>query len=270
MRELYPYFLAWGTAYLLGSLPPGLLWSWLAKRIDVRQHGSGRTGGTNVWRNAGFWPALLTALCDALKGAAGIWVARALGLGPWGTALTGMWGVVGHNYSLFLRFTGGAGTMISVGIAATLWTAGLPLLVVVGVSAGLLVGHASVASTVVALLLPTLFALRGDLANAVGFGLPTMLLTLWALRPNLRRLAEGRERFLPLYREKAPPITISRHPKRQRDQPTERPPTSERNRRSERRSCCTPRWWRRQYARPKTAISSAGSPQCTQRPSPPG
>ena len=49
-------FLGWCGAYLLGSIPSGIAWSWLAKRIDVRQHGSGRTGGTNVWRSAGFWP----------------------------------------------------------------------------------------------------------------------------------------------------------------------------------------------------------------------
>ncbi len=213
MRELGLILLAWVCAYLLGSLPPGLLWGWLAKRIDVRRHGSGRTGGTNVWRNAGFWPALLTGVCDALKGAAGIWLAQALGLSPWVTASTGVWGVLGHNYSIFLGFTGGAGTMISAGIAAALWLPSLPLLVVLGMAAGLLVGHASVASTVVALLLPALFALRGDLPAAVGFGLPTMLITLWALRPNLRRLAEGRERFLPIYRETAPPITLSRHPR---------------------------------------------------------
>lgn len=212
MRELFVTLLVWGGAYLLGSLPPGLFWSWLAKRIDVRRHGSGRTGGTNVWRNAGFGPALLTALSDALKGAVGIWLARTLGLGPWATALTGVWGVLGHNYSVFLGFTGGAGTMISVGIAAALWLPSVPLLVTLGVGVGLLVGHASVASTVVALLLPVLFALRGDTPSAVSFGLPTMLLTLWALRSNLRRLAEGHERFLPIYREKAPPIKLSRHP----------------------------------------------------------
>lgn len=217
MNDVPLYLLSWIGAYLLGSLPPGLLWSWIAKRIDVRRHGSGRTGGTNVWRNAGFWPALLTGVCDALKGAAGIWLAQKLRLSPWALAVTGVWGVLGHNYSIFLGFIGGAGTMISVGIAAALWLPSLPLLVVVGMAAGLLVGHASVASTVVALLLPTLFALRGDLTAAVGFGLPTMLLTLWALRPNLRRIAEGRERFLPVFRELSPLITLSEHPREQAD-----------------------------------------------------
>ena len=59
--------LGWCGAYVLGSIPSGLVWSWIAKHIDVRKHGSGRTGGTNVWRSAGFFPALLTALSDILK-----------------------------------------------------------------------------------------------------------------------------------------------------------------------------------------------------------
>jgi acyl phosphate:glycerol-3-phosphate acyltransferase len=204
------------AAYLLGSIPSGLFWGWIIRHIDVREHGSGRTGGTNVWRTAGFWAAFLTAVCDGLKGAAGIWVARALGISPWGVALAGTAAVLGHNYSLYLKFHGGAGTMISIGIAATLWGIALPVLVLAGVGAGLLVGHASVASILIAVLLPVTFLLRGEIPYAVGFGLPTMALTLWALRPNIERLRHRAERFLPIYQEKPPPISLSRHPARER------------------------------------------------------
>ena len=200
------------AAYLLGSIPPGLFWGWLIKRIDVREHGSGRTGGTNVWRTVGFWAAFLTAVCDGLKGAAGIWIARALGLSPWGVALAGTAAVLGHNYSLYLKFHGGAGTMISIGIAATLWGIALPVLVLAGVGAGLLVGHASVASILIAVLLPVTFLLRGEIPYTIGFGLPTMALTLWALRPNIERLRRRAERFLPIYHKKPPPILLSNHP----------------------------------------------------------
>jgi glycerol-3-phosphate acyltransferase PlsY len=204
--------LAWVGAYLLGSIPPGILMGWIARRVDVRKVGSGRTGGTNVWRSAGFVPALLTAILDALKGAAGIWVAQALGLSPWGVALAGTFAVVGHNYSIFLRFKGGAGTATSLGVAAVLWLPALPILVVSGTTLGLLAGHASVASILVALLLPALFLIHGTLPYALGFGVPTMLLTLWALRPNIGRLANREERFLPIYKEKPPLLRVSRHP----------------------------------------------------------
>lgn len=210
------WLLAWIGAYILGSLPSGMLWAWVTKRIDVREHGSGRTGGTNVWRTAGFFPAFLTALSDGLKGTAALWLARGLQLDEWGAAIAGTLAVVGHNYSLFLKFKGGAGTGTSVGVAAVPWIWNLPILLFAGVATGLLVGHASVASILIAVLLPILFGLRGEVAYAVAFGLPTMLLTLWALRPNIQRLAQRAERFLPIYMDKPPLIRLSRHPAKNR------------------------------------------------------
>ena len=127
-----------------------MLWAWLMKRIDVREHGSGRTGGTNVWRSAGFPAALLTAIFDALKGAAAIALAHSIGLSLWGIAVAGTMAVLGHNYSLFLGFRGGAGTGTSVGVSSAMWVIGLPILIVAGVTGGLLVGHASVGSILIA------------------------------------------------------------------------------------------------------------------------
>lgn len=200
------------AAYLLGSIPPGIFWGWLIGRIDVRLHGSGRTGGTNVWRAVGFSAAVLTALSDALKGAAAIWMAGVMGVPVWGVALAGALAIVGHNYSIFLGFHGGAGTATSIGVAAALWTMSLAILPVTLVVVGLLVGHASVASITVALVLPVIFFLRGSVPEAVGFGLPAMALTLWALRPNIERLRRRAERFLPFFRNKPPLIHLSDHP----------------------------------------------------------
>lgn len=205
-------FIAVAGGYLLGSIPFGLFWGWLAQRVDVRRHGSGRTGGGNVWRTAGFVPGLLTGLCDGLKGAAAIWLARALGVEGWVQAVAGSAAVLGHNYSLFLKFKGGAGTMVSVGAAAVFWPLTIPLLVIPGVLMALAVGHSSMASILVALLLPLLFGLRGEIAGLWGFALPTMGLTLWALRPNIRRLLRREERFIPIYQRRPPPILICRYP----------------------------------------------------------
>jgi acyl phosphate:glycerol-3-phosphate acyltransferase len=206
------YLVAGVVAYVLGSISPGIFWGWVMRRIDVRLHGSGRTGGTNVWRTAGFTAALLTAIFDALKGAAGVRLAQLLGLPVWMWALTGTLAVAGHNFSLFLHFRGGAGTATSVGAAAVLWAPSLAVLILSGVVAGLLVGHASVASITVALLLPVLFLVRGEVVTALAFGLPVTLLTLWALRPNIGRLVRGEERFLPIYEDRPPLIRLSRHP----------------------------------------------------------
>jgi glycerol-3-phosphate acyltransferase PlsY len=207
--------LSWAGAYLLGSIPAGMIWGWVARRIDIRKHGSGRTGGTNVWRSVGFIPAVLTAITDGLKGAAAIWLAEALELSLAAVAVAGVLAVVGHNYSLFLSFRGGAGTATTVGLAAAMWFPFLPVLVTIGVIAGLLVGHASVASITVAVLLPLIFAMRDEVPNAIILGIPVMLLTLWALRPNIQRLRDRAERFLPIFEHKPPPICLSHHPARQ-------------------------------------------------------
>jgi acyl phosphate:glycerol-3-phosphate acyltransferase len=213
---MWRYLVAGVGAYLLGSLTPGVFWGWVMRHIDVRLHGSGRTGGTNVWRTAGFPAALLTALSDMVKGAAAVWLAGKLGLPAWAMAAAGALAVVGHNYSFLLGFHGGAGTAVSVGVAAMLWTTTLPVLVVAGIAVGLLVGHASVASILIALLLPMVFLIRGDTAYAIAFGIPAMALTIWALRPNIERLLKGEERYLPIFHDKPPLIRLSHHPSKSR------------------------------------------------------
>lgn len=199
-------------AYLIGAIPTGFLWARLLGHIDVREYGSGRTGATNVWRLAGTASGLLTAATDALKGALVVWLAKWLGYGLWETALAGTAAVLGHNYSVYLGFKGGAGTMISFGIAAVLWPKALLILGGSGLLIMALVGHASVGSVLVAILLPLCFVVQGTWPYALGFGVPVGLLTLWALRPNIGRLLRGEERFLPIYRTRRPPICISRHP----------------------------------------------------------
>ncbi len=208
---------AWIIAYLIGSIPAGLFWAWVTKKIDVRQHGSGRTGGGNVWRTAGFGAALLTVLTDALKGALAVFVAQKMGPPAWAVAIAGTLAVIGHNHSIFLKFRGGAGTMTSLGvIAAYSWNGALAIFVIPGLIIVWLVGHTSVASIYIALLMPIFFALRGDIPTLVGFALPTMALTLWSLRPNIRRLYRREERFITPYKETPPPICISRHPVKQK------------------------------------------------------
>ena len=113
-----------GVGYLLGSIPSGFLIVRVFSGQDVRQMGSGRTGGTNVMRAAGFWPGLLTALLDMLKATASVWIAKAvlpLDIQPLGMALAGLCAILGHNYSLFLKFKGGAGGAPCVGGAIGIW-----------------------------------------------------------------------------------------------------------------------------------------------------
>ena len=113
-----------GVGYLLGSIPSGFLVVKIFSGQDVRQVGSGRTGGTNVMRAVGLGAGLLTAFLDILKGAASVWLAQALlpeDVQALGMALAGLGAILGHNYSIFLKFKGGAGGAPCVGGAIGLW-----------------------------------------------------------------------------------------------------------------------------------------------------
>lgn len=189
-------------SYLLGSIPVGLLLVRVTTGKDVREIGSGRIGGTNVLRAAGFVIALLSVLGDLGKGLLAVWLARAFVGIPAVEALAGLLAVVGHNYSIFIGFKGGAGTMTTIGGAIGLWPWNGAILIVAGIAVVAVTRYASAGSITLALLLPTIFALRAWLGDApwsyLIHGLGTGALTLWALRPNIRRLLEGRERRVTL------------------------------------------------------------------------
>lgn len=189
-------------SYLLGSIPVGLLLVRATTGKDVRKIGSGRIGGTNVLRAAGRWVALLSVLGDLAKGLLAVWLARAFVGTPVVEALAGLLAVVGHNYSVFIGFKGGAGSMTTIGGAIALWPWNGAILIGVGIVMIATTRYASVGSITLALLLPIIFALRAWLADApwtyLIHGLGTGALTLWALRPNIKRLLEGRERRVTL------------------------------------------------------------------------
>jgi glycerol-3-phosphate acyltransferase PlsY len=103
----------WG--YLVGAVPTGVIVSRLARGDDVRHHGSGHTGGTNVARVAGKWAGALTAVIDSLLGLAAVLGANLLLDNPWAGTAAGTMAVIGHDWSIFIRFGGGIGLAKLVG-----------------------------------------------------------------------------------------------------------------------------------------------------------
>lgn len=194
----FPSLVVIASAYLMGSIPIGLLLVRVTTREDVRKIGSGRTGGTNVLRAAGPWVAALAVLGDGIKGLLAVLLARTTVGSTTLGALAGVAAVLGHNYSIFIGFKGGAGTACTVGGAIGLWPWNGPILAGILAIAIIATHHASVGSIVVAVLTPIIFALRASLTDApwtyLIHGLGTATLTLWALRPNIRRLQQGDER----------------------------------------------------------------------------
>ena len=101
------------VAYLIGSIPFGYLVVHLLRGIDIREVGSGRTGGTNAMRAGGLGAGFLTATGDILKGLLAVVVARAMaGVSYPGPVevVAGLLAVIGHNWPVYLSFKGGAGT----------------------------------------------------------------------------------------------------------------------------------------------------------------
>lgn len=184
------------VGYLFGSIPMGYLVARLYG-VDVTTKGSGRIGGTNVLRAAGTGAAGLTVLGDVLKGLIPVYFIAVLGM-PLTTALTASAAVLGHNYSVFLRFRGGVGAGTAVGAVGGLnFPIGLMAatcgLVALGISR-----YASVLSTTIAvasLLILTISAFLGYTPyEYIVAGVLNLLLMFYALRPNFARLKAGTER----------------------------------------------------------------------------
>ncbi len=191
--------------YLIGSIPFGYIIVKLVKGVDIRQYGSGRTGGTNVFRVAGFPAGLATAMLDIGKGAVTVLIVRALlpqALG-WAEALAGVGVVLGHNASCFLGFRGGAGGATATGTALALWTlGGLPGLVI-GVFVLFVIGYASLATILSGVSIALTFSIAALAGNSVplaygAFGWAVVILQVIALRPNIARLLAGTEKRVSL------------------------------------------------------------------------
>jgi glycerol-3-phosphate acyltransferase PlsY len=102
-------------AFLLGSLPTGLIVARI-RGVDLKNVGSGNIGATNVLRTTGKGPALVTLMGDSLKGVLAVLLARYFGAGVLFEGLMGLCAVLGHNFSLFLKFKGGKGVATSLGV----------------------------------------------------------------------------------------------------------------------------------------------------------
>lgn len=201
-ENMLPWIGVLVVGYLLGSVPIGFLLVRWVRGVDVREIGSGRTGGTNVLRAAGWKVAVVAGLGDGLKAALAVVIAHWLDGPPIVLALAGAAAVMGHNYSVFLGFRGGAGAAAAIGAATILWPWNVAILLPVLLAVALITRHASVGSITLALLLPMIFTVRAALGLApwayLVYGLLAGALILWALRPNIRRLLRGEERRIDL------------------------------------------------------------------------
>ncbi len=102
--------------YLLGSLPADYLAARWARGIDLRQYGSGSVGITNLGRATSRRIAMAVGIFDLVKPMIVVWLAKLTGLDIAGQLIAGLMVVIGHNWSIFLRFQGGRGIIATIGL----------------------------------------------------------------------------------------------------------------------------------------------------------
>ena len=119
-NDIVTGFIAIIIGYLLGSIPSAYIAARLATGKDIRQLGGGNVGGLNVFREVGPWSALAVGIVDIGKGTAAVAIAHwLLAVPPLFVLLAGLAAVVGHNWIVFLKFSGGKGMGPAIGALAT-------------------------------------------------------------------------------------------------------------------------------------------------------
>jgi acyl phosphate:glycerol-3-phosphate acyltransferase len=190
-----PYIIATLVcSYLLGSIPFGLIFGWLAGAGDIRKIGSGNIGATNVLRTGKRWAALATLLADAGKGYVAVWYARrAFGIQLF-PVLAGLGVVLGHMFPAWLRFKGGKGVATFLGVLFAIDSP--PIVAVLSCLTWLTIAwatrYSSVAALAAAILAPLYFLLLGTTLYAL-LAAVLAILIIFAHRANILRLIRGEE-----------------------------------------------------------------------------
>lgn len=214
---MMPLGLIVALAYLVGSIPTSIIVTKLARGIDIRHHGSGNAGGTNVIRVLGLKAGLLVISIDILKGYIATMLVTKLMVGPMPfnnhtpfeditviRIIAGCAAILGHVWTAFGGFRGGKGIATAGGVL--LGVATIELLVAVGVFSVvfLLSRYVSLGSISGAVAFPLTMLARHNIFHAdlegyhtlIFFSIGITLLLLYTHRANIRRLIEGTEHRL--------------------------------------------------------------------------
>ncbi len=188
------------AAYLFGAIPSAYIIVRLLKGTDIRDYGSGNVGGSNAGNALGLWAMILIAAIDIAKGALVVWLAfYPLDFGYAPAVAAGLCATIGHNWSIYLRFSGGRGlsTMVGTLLVVFPWGAVFFLL-----SAFIGWRLKSTAGSSVGLLGLPLLSLLLDMPPAVTWGALAMILitSLKRLEANRRPLPDGPDRWAVIWR----------------------------------------------------------------------
>ena len=188
-EAIYPAALLIG--YLLGSIPFGLVLTRLAGTPDLRSIGSGNIGATNVLRTGRKGLAAATLLLDALKGTAAVIIAGYLG-GSNAAMLAGLGAFLGHIFPVWLKFKGGKGVAVYIGILIGLFWPAAVVFCAVWLSMAFALRYSSLSALAASIVAPLFLWWFGLPTLAALFAVLTLLL-FYMHRENIKRLLAGTE-----------------------------------------------------------------------------
>jgi glycerol-3-phosphate acyltransferase PlsY len=177
--------------YLLGSIPFGLLLTKIAGTEDLRSIGSGNIGATNVLRTGRKGLAAATLLGDALKGTLAVVLAGYYG-GSDAAMLAALGAFLGHLFPVWLKFRGGKGVAVYIGVLIGLFWPAAIVFCVIWLTTAIVTRYSSLAALVASVVTPIFLWWFGHLALASLFAVLTLLL-FYMHRENIRRLQAGTE-----------------------------------------------------------------------------
>src|SRR5882757_7533553 len=182
---------AFVLGYLLGSIPFGLILTKFAGTQDLRSIGSGNIGATNVLRTGHKGLAAATLVCDMLKGTVAVIIAGYFG-GPDAAMLAALGAFLGHLFPVWLKFRGGKGVAVYIGVLlGLLWPAAL-LFCLIWLAVAVITRYSSLSALIASLVTPILLWWFGQLALAALFAVLTFLV-FFVHRENIKRLLAGTE-----------------------------------------------------------------------------
>ena len=194
------------ASYIIGSFPTSIIMGRITRGIDIRDHGSGNAGGTNVFRVLGWKPALVVVVIDVFKG----WLPTAylaimfyeatplpdLGLFQ---ILCGFCAVLGHTFTVFAGFKGGKGVGTLAGMLIAMFPVAVPLCILVFAITLILTGYVSVGSIIASASLPIIllilpiFGIEPAELSLLIFSLLVPFFVIYTHRSNISRLRSGEE-----------------------------------------------------------------------------
>lgn len=181
------------AAYLLGSVPTGVVVARLFGGVDPRTLGSGNIGATNVGRSAGKAAGIITLVGDALKGVIATLSAFYLYPDAAFVSIVGLAVIVGHLFSIFLRFKGGKGVATACGVMLVVSPVAALIAIAVFVLIALLTRYVSAASMIAVAAVPVILAILPDKAAFVPLGIAMCALIIIKHNENIKRLMQGSE-----------------------------------------------------------------------------